>query len=85
MAKPHLILTFHNCEVLDYLDPDDADYEKTVEPVLRPHDPFSLKVDYSAIQPLPRGYHVTWNTRGEDAEVVLTPESFRPNVPWTSD
>ncbi len=85
VAKPHLILTFHNCEVLDYLDPDDADLEKAVEPVLRPHDPFSLNVDYSAIQPLPRGYPVTWSPRGDDAEVVLTPESFRPNVPWTSD
>ncbi|MFJ2648122.1 hypothetical protein ACIO1C_15470 [Streptomyces sp. NPDC087420] len=28
---------------------------------------------------------MTWSTHGEDAEVVLTPESFRPNVLWTSD
>ncbi|WP_328354813.1 hypothetical protein OG828_13315 [Streptomyces sp. NBC_00457] len=28
---------------------------------------------------------MTWSNHGEDAEVVLTPESFRPNVPWTSD
>ncbi|MEC4020016.1 hypothetical protein [Streptomyces sp. H27-D2] len=85
VAKPHLILTFHNCELLDYLDPDDADVEKTVEPVLRPHDPFLPSLDYSTLRPLPRGYPVTWSNHGEDAEVVLTPESFRPNVPWTSD
>lgn len=85
VAKPHLILTFHNCELLDYLDPDDADVEKTVEPVLRPHDPFLPSFDYSTLRPLPRGYPVTWSNHGEDAEVVLTPESFRPNVPWTSD
>ncbi|MFD6888740.1 hypothetical protein [Streptomyces sp. NPDC059957] len=85
VAKPQLILTFHNCEVLDYLDPDDADFEKTVEPVLRPHDPFSPSLDYSTIRALPRDYPVTWSTHGEDAEVVLAPESFRPNVPWTSD
>ncbi|MEV5104750.1 hypothetical protein ACFQ7G_04030 [Streptomyces massasporeus] len=85
VAKPHLILTFHSCEVLDYLDPDDADFEKAVEPVLRPHNPFSPSFDYSAFRPLPRGYPMTWSTHGEDAEVVLTPESFRPNIPWTSD
>ncbi|MFE7448236.1 hypothetical protein [Streptomyces griseus] len=28
VAKPHLILTFHNCEVLDYLDPDDAEHRE---------------------------------------------------------
>ncbi|MFG2942541.1 hypothetical protein [Streptomyces sp. NPDC048282] len=85
MAKPHLILTLHHCEVLDYLAPDDADFEKAVEPVLRPHDPFSLSFDNSTIRPLARGYPMTWSTHGEDAEVVLTPESFRPNLPWTSD
>ncbi|MGD6741874.1 hypothetical protein ACOKM3_08550 [Streptomyces sp. BH106] len=85
VAKPHLILTFHNCEVMDYFDPDDADFEEAVEPVLRPHDPFSPSFDYSTIRPLPRDYPVTWSTRGEDAEVVLTPESFRPNAPWASD
>ncbi len=85
VSKPHLILTFHNCEVLDYLDPDDADFEKAVEPVLGPHEPFLPSFDHSTIRPLPRGYPVTWSTHGEDAEVVLTPESFRPNVLWTSD
>ncbi|MGW1666319.1 hypothetical protein [Streptomyces microflavus] len=85
VAKPHLILTFHNCEVLDYLDPDDASLDEVVEPVLRPHDPFSPGFDYSTIRTIPRDYPVTWSTRGEDAEVVLTPKSFRPNAPWTSD
>ncbi|MFF5728054.1 hypothetical protein [[Kitasatospora] papulosa] len=85
VSKPHLILTFHNCEVLDYLDPNDAEFEKVVEPVLGPHEPFLASFDHSTIRPLPRGYPVTWSTHGEHAEVVLTPESFRPNVLWTSD
>lgn len=85
VAKPHLNLTFHNCEVLDYLDRDDADFEKAVEPVLGPHEPFLPSFDHSTIRPLPRGYPVTWSIPGEDAEVVLTPESFRPNVLWMSD
>lgn len=48
-------------------------------------DPFRPAFDYSALRPLPRDYPVAWSNLGEDAEVVLTPESFRPNVPWTSD
>ncbi|MEV5602270.1 hypothetical protein AB0L33_12615 [Streptomyces sp. NPDC052299] len=85
VAKPHLILTFHNCEILDYLDPNNADFEKMIEPVLRPHDPFPSSFDYSTIRLLPRDYPVSWNNHGEDAEVTLTPESFRPNVSWMSN
>lgn len=85
VSKPHLIVTFHGCELFDHLDPDDADYEKAVEPVLRSQDPLRPAFDYSTLRPLARDYPVTWSNRGEDAEVVLTPESFRPNVPWMSD
>lgn len=85
VAKPHLILTFHGCELVDHLDSDDADYEKVVEPVVARRDLFRPGLDYSALRLSPRGYPVAWSNRGEDAEVVLTPESFRPNVPWTSD
>ncbi|WP_206064631.1 hypothetical protein [Kocuria sediminis] len=85
IGKPHLIVTFHDCELLDHLETDDADYEKVIEPVVRRHDPFGTAIDYSALRPFPRGHPVAWSNRGKDAEVVLTPESFRPNVPWTSD
>ncbi len=78
-------MTFHGCELVDHLDPDDADYEKAVEPVLRSTDPLRPALDYSTLRPLKRDHPVTWSNRGEDAEVVLTPESFRPNVPWMSD
>lgn len=85
VAKPHLIVTFHGCELLDHVDPDDAEYKKVVEPVVRSQDPFRPAIDYPALRLAPRGYPVAWSNRGEDAEVVLTPESFRPNVPWMSD
>lgn len=85
VAKPHLIITFHGCELLDHLDPDDADFEKAVEPVLRPRDPLRPSFDYSALRLRSGGYPVAWSNSGEDAEVVLTPESFRPNAPWMSD
>ncbi len=85
VAKPHLVLTFHGCEVLDYLDPGDADYAKVVEPIVRSQDPFRPGIDHSALRPGPRGYPVSWSNHGADAEVVLSPESFRPNMPWVSD
>ncbi|MFD8472340.1 hypothetical protein ACFV2E_09835 [Streptomyces globisporus] len=85
VSKPHLALTFHNCEVLDCLDPEDADIEKVMEPVLGPHVPFLANFDHSAIRPVLRNYPVTWSNHGSDAQVVLTPEAFRPNVVWASD
>ncbi|MFL0502708.1 hypothetical protein [Kocuria rhizophila] len=85
VAKPHLILTFHGCEALDYLEPGDADYEKLVEPIVRKQEPFGIGFAHDALRITPRDYPVSWSNRDDDAEVVLTPESFRPNVPWTSD
>ncbi|GAB2767531.1 hypothetical protein GCM10027020_20370 [Nocardioides salsibiostraticola] len=85
VAKPHLSVTFHDCEAFEYLEVDDADFEKVVEPVLRRRDPFGTGIDLSDVRIAPRGYPIAWTNRGDDAEVVLTPESFRPNVAWTSD
>ncbi|MFI5951840.1 hypothetical protein ACIA8B_30250 [Micromonospora chalcea] len=84
VAKPHLIVTFHGCEVFDYREADEADYNKIVEPVLRRHDLLQPAFDPSELRITPRGYPVVWTNRGDDAEVVLTPDSFRPNVAWTS-
>lgn len=85
VAKPHLILTFHDCEAVEYLEPDDADYEKLVEPIVRRQEPFGIGFAHDALRITPREYPVSWSNRDGDAEVVLTPESFRPNAPWTSD
>lgn len=85
VAKPHLIVTFHGCELFDYRDPDDADYTTAVEPVLRETDPLRASIDFAALRANSHEYPVSWRNRGENAEVVLTPESFRPNVPWVSD
>ncbi|MDN5687271.1 MAG: hypothetical protein L0G94_11450 [Brachybacterium sp.] len=85
IAKPRLTLTFHGCELFDHLDADDADFEKAAEPVLRRQNPLGPGFDYAALRPLPKDYPVNWSNRSEDAEIVLTPESLRPNDPWTSD
>lgn len=85
VAKPHLILTFHDCEAADFLELEDADYEKLVEPVMQRQEPFGIAIAHDALRVRPREYPVSWSNRDLDAEVVLTPESFRPNVPWMSD
>lgn len=85
VAKPHLIVTFHDCESFDYRLADDADYSKVVEPIVRRQDPYGIGFDPSDLQIATRGYPVGWSNHGNNVEVTLTPESFRPNVPWTSD
>lgn len=85
VAKPHLIVTFQGCELVDYVGLDGADHEKAVVPVLPPGSSLIADMDLSAVRPSMRNYPVAWSNSGDDARVVLTPESFRPNVPWTTD
>lgn len=86
VAKPHLTLTFHDCEVIDHVPVDDAEFEKLVEPVVREQKPWTAAAFApSRLDVTPRGYPVAWANRGDDAAVVLTPESFRPNAPWVSE
>lgn len=85
VAKPHLIVTFHDCEAFDFREADDADFEKVVEPIVRQPSRYVLGPDLSDYRITPTDYPVGWTNQGDDVEVTLTPESFRPNVPWTSD
>ncbi|WP_230207839.1 hypothetical protein [Microlunatus sp. Gsoil 973] len=85
VAKPHLIVTFHGCEVIDHRDVDDADYSKLVEPVVSQQGPYRIGLDPSLYRVVPREYPVDWENYGDDAKITLTPESFRPNVPWESN
>ena len=56
IAKPHLTVTFHGCEVLDYLDQGESNFDRMVEPVLQKQDllgissrPSYLRVDLSSL------------------------------------
>lgn len=84
VAKPELVVTFHDCQALDFRD-EEADLDKIVEPVVRQGDPFMLgsRLDPPRLQPL--DYPVAWANRGDDVEVVHTPESLRPDSAWSSD
>lgn len=85
VAKPHLVLTFHDCEAVEYYEADDADLGKVVKPILQARSPF----DFAPAQPMnrivSRQYPVTWSNEGTNVEVILTPDSFRPNAGWLSD
>lgn len=85
VAKPYLVVTFHHCEAFDLRDADGADLTKVVEPVVRRRDPFMTGTYLDPLRIKPRGYPVSWENKGDDAEVVLTPDSFRPDRPWASD
>jgi hypothetical protein len=85
VAMPHLVVTFHGCEAFEFREPDDADFEKVVEPIVARPSRYVLGPDYTDYRITPRGYPVDWANQGGDVEVTLTPESFRPNTPWMSD
>ncbi|MFV4912834.1 hypothetical protein PFZ49_04545 [Microbacterium lacticum] len=85
IAKPHLIVTFHGCELLDYVGPDGADHEKATIPVLPSRSSLTPDIDVSAMRPALRNYPVAGSNSGGDARVTLTPDSLRPDVPWTTD
>lgn len=56
-----------------------------VEPIDYGQDRYGIGFDPSALRTVARGYPVDWSNNGNNVEVTLTPESFRPNVPWMSD
>lgn len=84
VAKPELVVTFHGCEGFDFRD-EDAHLDKIVEPVVRQGDPFMLGSRLEPLRLQPRGYPVAWENKNDDLEVMLTPESLRPDSPWSSD
>lgn len=85
ISKPHLVVTFHGCELVDYVGLEGADHEEAVIPVLQNRDPLRTSLDLSSLRQTVRNYPVAWSNDGDDARVTLTPDSFRPNVSWTSD
>lgn len=85
VSKPHLTITFSNCEVIDWQDLNEADLHELAEPVIDPPTPMGFSVVPPITNFRPASYPVEWQNCGEDAKVILTPDSFRPDVPWTSD
>lgn len=85
IAKPNLRLIFHGCEVFDHLDSDDAVYDKAIHPVIEAYAPPWSGIDLAVSNFTPRGYPVSWRNLDDDAEVVLTPESLRPEQTWESE
>lgn len=47
VAKPHLVVTLHDCEALEFREADDADFEKVVEPIVRRQSRYVLGLDPS--------------------------------------
>lgn len=86
VSKPQLIVTFHDCEAFAHRDVDDADWSKVIEPIVKDQNPYGLGFVDPAnfrIRPL-RQHPVNWGNHNTDAVITLAPESFRPNVPWSS-
>lgn len=81
VSRPELTVTFHDCEVFDHLDPDDADPDEVVELIVQSLPDAITSAIY---RPRPMGYPVKWGNHDNDARIVLTPDAFRPDTPWDS-
>lgn len=85
LAGPQLTVVFHDCELVEHLEPEDFDPEIVVEPVLgKRTDPFGVVVPpvHSFV---PRSYPVSWDSSAQGATVVLTPDALRPDTAWVTD
>lgn len=85
IAKPQLTVTFHDCEVFGHIDPDEADYEKVVEPIVKTQNPLAAGIDLPILRSIRGDYPVSWTNCGEDAEITLSLDSLRPEGTWESE
>ena len=85
VAEPHLVVTYHHCTIVPYRSAEDPDLDKVVEPVVQSSDhPLGVVPDLDDYLLTPVGHPVVWKQAGNNAEVTLTPRSFRPGMPWST-
>ena len=84
IAKPQLSVYFYGCEILEWNDPDNADLEKLVEPVIHKTDAFGYRLDTDSLSiNIPHREPIFGND-SDKAWMTFDAESFRPDTPWRS-
>ena len=84
IAKPQLSVHFYGCEILEWNDPDDADWEKLVEPIIHKTDAFGYRLDTGSLSINMPHREPTFGNDSDKAWMSFDAESFRPNTPWRS-
>lgn len=84
IAKPQLSVHFYGCEILEWNDPDNADLEKLVEPVIHKTDAFGYRIDTGSLSINIPHREPTFGNDPDKAWMAFDTESFRPNTPWHS-
>ena len=84
IAKPQLSVLFYGCEILEWNDPDDADWEKLVEPIIHKTDAFGYRLDTGSLSINMPHREPTFGNDSDKAWMNFDAESFRPNTPWRS-
>ena len=84
IAKPQLSVHFYGCEILEWNNPDNADLEKLVEPVIHKTDAFGYKLDTGSLSINRPHREPTFGNDSDKAWMTFDAESFRPNTPWHS-
>ena len=84
IAKPQLSVHFYGCEILEWNDPDDADWEKLVEPIIHKTDAFGYRLDTGSLSINMPHREPTFGNDSDKAWMNFDAESIRPNTPWRS-
>ncbi|WET79028.1 hypothetical protein P3102_34195 [Amycolatopsis sp. QT-25] len=66
-ARPEIALTFHDCEIVDFAERDDADLSRLIEPVRGRETPHWSVLDPVASRVTPRDYPMDWAQCGSNA------------------
>lgn len=84
IAKPQLSVHFYGCEILEWNDPDGADWKKLVEPIIHKTDAFGYRLDTGSLSMNMPHREPTFGNDSDKAWMNFDAESFRPNTPWRS-
>lgn len=84
ISKPCLSIIFHDCEILEWLDSDNANWERMVEPVMRKANMFGYGSNIDELSVNIPDPQLSFENDTDGALMTLGAESFRPDTPWYS-
>ncbi|MBP2410959.1 hypothetical protein [Brachybacterium fresconis] len=86
VSQPRLTMVFQGCEAADWREVDGLTFGMVVKSIV-PTQGFAtaLTDEFEELPLISREREVHWRNVGEDVEIELSPDSFRPQKAWSID